>query len=79
MAEQMVGNRMSERERAASASRPGPPKARSRPARPGTPPHRAPARLVGSLLIAAGRRLAGPDAVSAALDASRVEHGRTVA
>ncbi|MGA3146565.1 MAG: hypothetical protein ABSF33_03685 [Acidimicrobiales bacterium] len=81
MAEQMVGDRMSERQRAASASR------RSRLSRENegsrgrrsVHPHRGPARLVGGLLIAAGRRLAGPDALSAALDASRVEHGRTPA
>jgi hypothetical protein len=82
MAEQMVEDRMAERERAASASRrarPSPESAGPRSARRSVHPHRGPARLVGSLLIAAGRRLAGPDALSAALDASPVEQGRTAA
>ena len=81
VAEQMVGNRMTERERAASASRrpsAATRRARSASARPDRQHHKA-ARLVGGLLIGAGRRLAGPDALSAALDASRVDHGRSVA
>jgi hypothetical protein len=79
VAEQMVGNRMAERERAGTARRRSPgSRARPAPIRPDRRPRKA-ARLVGSLLIGAGRRLAGPDALSAALDASRVDHGRYVA
>ena len=79
VAEQLVENRRAERERAASGRRRSPRDnaTKSIPVEPR--PHRAPARLVGSLLIGAGRRLAGPDALAAALDASRVGRGRSPA
>jgi len=79
VAEQLVENRMAEGERAAPVRRRSP-----RGSRPGPVPGKsralsAPARVVGSLLIGAGRRLAGPDALAAALDASRVERGHSPA
>ena len=77
MAEQLVENRMAERERAASSSRSAGARSDSAPVKPRR--HRAPTRLVGSLLIGAGRRLAGPDALAAALDASRIERGHSPA
>ena len=78
VAPQLVENRMNESERVASERR------RSHGARSGSAPvrtrsHRTLTRVVGSLLIGAGRRLAGPDALIAALDASHVERGHSPA
>jgi hypothetical protein len=78
VAEQLVENRMAESERAASGRRRRPgARSGSTPVEAGS--HRRPARLVGTLLIGAGRRLAGPDALAAALDASRIERGHSPA
>ncbi len=73
---------MDERQRAASARRRPSEEGGDAPRTPTSAAshrHRAPARMLGSLLIGAGRRLAGPDALSAALDAARVERGHSPA
>jgi len=80
VAEQLVKDRMAERQRAAASHR------RSVPS--GSGPvgtfaqgrwRRGPSRLVGGMLITAGRRLAGPDALVAALEGSRVGHEHSAA
>jgi hypothetical protein len=73
VSEQLVKDRMAERQRTASAHRrpaigfSGPAPAPSMPSG-----RRRPSHLIGELLITAGRRLAGPDALAAALDRPRV-------
>jgi hypothetical protein len=39
--------------------------------------HHSPSRVVGGLLIGAGRRLAGPEALIRALESSGARRGRT--
>lgn len=72
MAEQLAESRTVERERAAARHRRPVGSGVGIDGEPTTPRPRPPeARAVGGLFIALGRRLAGPDALSAALEGSR--------
>jgi hypothetical protein len=84
VSEKMVKSRMADRERSAAVHRRAPvygdPPLLDPLSLPALRPrHHSPSRLVGGLLIVAGRRLAGPEALAAALDRSGVGRGRTAA
>jgi hypothetical protein len=80
VSEKMVKSRMADRERSAALHRRAPVYG-DRPlldplSLPAPRPH-SPSRVVGGLLIGAGRRLAGPEALIRALESSGARRGRT--
>jgi hypothetical protein len=83
VSEKMVKSRMADRERSAALHRRAPVYG-DRPlldplSLPAPRPHHTPSRVVGGLLIGAGRRLAGTEALAAALESSGARRGRTAA